>query len=199
MKNIKKFLLIASVGFTLVSCGSKGEVKENETPKTEICPCSDVFEIKKVTQKDGKPYTGACEELDQHNVATRRKDFVNGKLVFKCNKIRKGSRYITYDSLTFESGNPYNGFWSGYTDSFGIWYIKSLVEFKDGKSIFDAYIRLDGESKTFYYYDKIDPKNGDFEVKSGSELGDINAYKADFLSFLKKVKEKNPKFEFFGE
>jgi hypothetical protein len=196
MKNVKKFLLIASVGFTLASCGSKGEVKENETPKAEICPCTDVIEIDNVVQKNGKAYTGACEELDQHSVATKHKDFVNGKLVSKFYKKRLGDHYFTYDSLTFESGNPYNGYSCEYTDSFGIWYIKSVQEFKDGKKTFDGSISLDVTSRIIRYYDRIDYKNGNFEVTSG---GDLDNYKADFIAFLKNLKEKNPKFEFFGE
>ena len=199
MKNVKKILLISGVAFTIASCGSKVETKEtttSEVAQVETCPCSEIYELKGIAQKGGKAYSGSCEELDQHSVATTHKNFINGILVAHYHKKRTGDSYVTYDSLTWESGKPFNGYRTTADGRVGVGYITSVREFKDGKLIFDGKIDISISSITnrLFYYDYID-RSREFVVESPSE-GD---FKSDLISFLERVKKVNPRFEFTVE
>lgn len=183
---ISKILVILAGGIiTLSSCGSKGE--EKETTQVEVCPCSELIELNNVVEKRGKAYTGSCEELDQHSVATKHQDFVNGKLVAHYNRKRVGDKYVTYDSLTWESGSPYNGFRTTFEGRANVSFISSVKEFKDGKCIFDG--KVDFGDNRFYYYDYVDSNRRIEDEGTGN-------FKEDLIVFLEKLKTVNPRFKF---
>jgi hypothetical protein len=190
-------LSISGATIFLNACGSKSEKGSADEQKKEICPCSQVHEgVDANAKPDGistyqsKIFTGTCEDLDQHSVATFHQEFVNGKLVAHYHRKRVGQTYVTYDSLTWESGSPYNGFRTTDEGRAGVVYINSVKEFKDGKCIFDG--KIDFGPNRFYYYDYVDrTRNFDFEG--------TGEFKADLITFLEQVETKNPRFKFSVE
>ena len=111
-------------------------VAENEGVEKNIsCICANLIEMEKgLFYKDGVPYTGSCETLDQHNTVIEKNDYVNGIRVFKYSKERVGDKYFTSDSLFFESGVPVNGFSIKFSENYGVNFVYKVEEYNNNTS-----------------------------------------------------------------
>lgn len=183
MKKVKSLFVIVS--FTLLmSCGNKTKVEES-------CLCEKLIKKTNYTYSyQGQPYTGICKTRDQHDSLLERKEFKNGYLINSFIREKQGDKYVNVHNMTYDNLKSVNGFTIDYTVNGYANFVIKIEEFKEGKQITN--LGIEGlTSGSFYLQNWIDGKT---ILKDDGGTGD---YKTDFISFLEKVKEVDPRFEYF--